>query len=136
MQLAKVLTSSEEVDECKPLPPDMGEGAATGRWLAAGMRAAASGGGNDVLAATLESLLPSPRARTAAPHGRKYANTPPPPPPLPPPPPPLSPGAPHVARLAAILAAPLAGFLFPDHAVPVLRVLVDIAVQRGGNGME
>ena len=39
-----------------------------------------------------------------------------------------------MGRLAEILADSLAGFFFPDHAVPVVRVLVDIAASYGGGG--
>lgn len=40
-------------------------------------------------------------------------------------------------RLADILAEPLASFVFPAHAVPVAKTLVDIAVGLGGeNGGE
>ena len=119
-------------------PLGVAEGAAAGRWLAAGLRAAAPGGANDILAASLESILPSRRARGAAPLGRRYAAPPPPRPRLPPPPPPPPPGAPRHGRLADVVADPLAAFVFPDHAAPFARVLVDIAasasasVSRGG----
>jgi hypothetical protein len=181
-----VAMAAQARERARSGPLGVGEGAAAGRWLAAGLRAAAigrgeggcvlclldihgcmrvlsaayctrklsrnvfspnnvkrvsfvaatlrGGGANDVLAATLESILPSPRARTAVPYGRKYAAIPPPPPPLPPQPPAPPPGAPRVGRLAEILADSLAGFLFPDHAVPVVRVLVDIAASHGGGG--
>ena len=117
-------------------PLGVAEGAAAGRWLAAGLRAAAPGGANDILAASLESILPSRRARGAAPLGRRYAAPPPPRPRLPPPPPPPPPGAPRHGRLAEVVADPLAAFVFPEHAAPFARVLVDIAASasasRGG----
>ena len=57
-------------------PLGEGEGAATGRWLAAGLRAASPRGRLDSLAATLDSVLPSPRARTAVARGRRFAVAP------------------------------------------------------------
>ena len=114
-------------------PLGAGEGAATGRWLAAGLRSASPRGDLDLLAATLDSVLPSPRARTAVGRGRRYAVAPrrrgik-----LPAPPPPPPPGAPRCGRLAEILADPLAAFVFPRHAVPCAKTLVDIAVGQGG----
>ena len=57
-------------------PLGAGEGAATGRWLAAGLRAASPRGRLDSLAATLDSVLPSPRARTAVARGRRFAVAP------------------------------------------------------------
>jgi hypothetical protein len=73
----------------------VGEGAAAGRWLAAGLRAAAAywkleprdsnrafasrdAAANETLAAVLESLLPSPTASFAAPRGGRTAIPPPP----------------------------------------------------------
>ena len=119
-------------------PLGAGEGAATGRWLAAGLRAASPRGRLDSLAATLDSVLPSPRARTAVARGRRFAVAPRrgrgvKPPPRPPPPP----GSNVAGRLADVLAEPLASFVFPAHAVPVAKTLVDIAVGLGGeNGGE
>ena len=54
-----------------------------------------------------------------------------------PPPRPPPPGSKVAGRLADILAQPLASFVFPAHAVPVAKTLVDIAVGLGGeNGGE
>ena len=110
----------------------MAEGAAAGRWLAAGLRAAAPGGANDILAASLESLLPSRRARTPRRSGggtprlrprdrvfrRRRLRLP---------------GAPRHGGLADVVADPLAAFVFPDHAAPFARVLVDIAASASAS---
>ena len=122
------------------------EGAAAGRWLASGIRGGRGGANEnmDVLAATLESILPPPRRAAAASSSggggggggrrrdavkpKKLSR------PLPPHPPPSPPGTPRVARLAEIIAAPLAKFFFPRHGVAATRVLVDVAASQGEGG--
>ena len=110
-------------------PLGVGEGAAAGRWLAAGPGGGARGR-NDLLAAALESTLPSPDAPGAVPRGKRHAVARPI----------RADGIVRLraaaaaaarrgedGRLAEIVADALAEFVFPDHAVPVVRVLVDVA---------
>ena len=109
-------------------PLGVAEGAAAGRRLAAGLRAAAPGGANDILAASLESLLPSRRARDAAPLGRRYAA-----------PAPRDrvfrrrrlrlPGRAAARRTRRRRRGSARGARLSDHAAPFARVLVDIAVR-------
>jgi hypothetical protein len=130
----------------------VGEGAAAGRWLAAGLRAASAASlheygtprkqqrgasAADALATAIESVLPSPSVSFAAPRGRRTCSLPPAPvnPNVPPPSPSGSSMgtnsglSAHVARVAQAVAPSLFLFLAPPaHAGAVAKVLVDIAV--------
>ena len=158
-------TNASRLSRLIPNVLSVGEGAAAGRWLAAGLRAASaassrdvlvtasrkkrrvhSNGAADALAAAIESVLPSPSVSFAVPRGRRMCAPPPSDAstarggiPQTPTPPALGGNAGlslRVTRFAQTVAPSLYRFAAPAHAGAVAKVLVDIAVaSRHTNGL-